>query len=55
MLSSQVFVTSTDALIGTLDHKGSGYRGRFNWPTNPRNVTVRSSLGGSDSADVALK
>jgi hypothetical protein len=51
----QVFVTSTDALIGTLDHKGSGYRGRFNWPSNPQNVTVRSNSGGSDSADVALK
>jgi hypothetical protein len=51
----QVFVTSTDALIGTLDHKGSGYRGRFDWPSNPQNVTVRSSSGGSDSAAVTLK
>lgn len=52
----QVFVTSTDALIGTLGKNGNGrYRGQFNWPTNPKNVTVRSRAGGSDSADVALK
>jgi hypothetical protein len=51
----QVFATATDALIGTLDHKGSGYRGRFDWPTNPLHVTVRSSSGGSDSANVTLK
>jgi hypothetical protein len=48
-------VTSTGALIGTLDHKGNGYRGRLDWPMNPGNVTVRSSSGGSDSSDVSLK
>ncbi len=52
----QVFVTSTDALIGTLSGNGSGrYRSRFAWPTNPQNITVRSSSGGSDSAAVTLK
>lgn len=52
----QVFVTSTDALIGTLSSGGNGrYRGRFAWPTNPQSITVRSSSGGSDSTTVTLK
>jgi len=43
----QVFVTATGQLIGTLSNNGGGqYRGEFSPPTNPQNITVRSSLGG---------
>jgi hypothetical protein len=43
----QVFVTATGQLIGTLSNNGGGqYRGEFSTPTNPQNITVRSSLGG---------
>jgi hypothetical protein len=46
-------VTSTNQLIGTLNNDGSGrYSARFSLSTNPQNVTVRSSLGGSASRDV---
>jgi hypothetical protein len=52
----QVFVTSTNQLIGTLQNDGGGrYRGTFDWPTNPQNITVRSSFGGSASRNVTLK
>jgi hypothetical protein len=52
----QVFVTSTNTLIGTLTNNGSGrYAGQFTWATNPQNVTVRSSLGGSSAKAVTLK
>ncbi len=52
----QVFVTATNTLIGTLQNDGGGrYRGDFSWPTNPQNITVRSSLGGSASRQVTLK
>jgi hypothetical protein len=52
----QVFVTSTNTLIGTLRNEGGGrYRGDFSWPTNPQNITVRSNLGGSASRTVTLK
>jgi probable HAF family extracellular repeat protein len=52
----QVFVTSTNTLIGTLRNEGGGrYRGDFSWPTNPQNITVRSNLGGSASRTVILK
>lgn len=52
----RVFVTSTDALIGTLGNDGGGrYRGQFSWPTNPQNITVKSSLGGSATRTVTLK
>ncbi len=52
----KVFVTATNELIGTLTNEGDGkYRGRFSWPVNPENITVKSSLGGKDSADVTLK
>jgi hypothetical protein len=51
-----VYVTSTNALIGTLRNEGSGrYRGDFSWSTNPQHITVRSSLGGSASRTVTLK
>jgi hypothetical protein len=47
------YVTSTNTLIGTLENRRDGsYRGTFKWPTNPQNVTVRSSSGGSDSRAV---
>jgi hypothetical protein len=51
-----VYVTSTNTLIGTLRNEGGGrYRGDLSWPTNPQNITVRSSLGGSASRTVTLK
>jgi probable HAF family extracellular repeat protein len=51
-----VYVTSTNALIGTLRNEGGGrYRGDFSWPANPQNITVRSNLGGSASRTVTLK
>jgi hypothetical protein len=52
----RVHVTSTNALIGTLRNEGGGrYRGDLSWSTNPQNITVRSSLGGSASRNVTLK
>ena len=52
----QVFVTSTNALIGTLTSNGNGkYTGQFTWNTNPQRITVRSSLGGSSTKAVTLK
>ena len=52
----KVYVSSTNALIGTLNNDGGGrYRGEFSWPSNPQNVTVRSSLGGSATRGVLLK
>jgi hypothetical protein len=51
-----VYVSSTNALIGTLNNEGGGrYRGEFSWPANPQNITVRSNLGGSASRTVTLK
>ena len=47
----RVYVTSTDEFIGTL----SDGKGEFSWPSNPGNITVRSSLGGSASRSVTLK
>jgi hypothetical protein len=52
----QAFVTSSGALIGTLTNSGGGtYQGQLSWPTNPQNVTVTSSLGGSGSLAVTPK
>ena len=52
----QVYVTSTNTLIGTLQNEGGGrYRGEFSWSTNPQNITIRSSLGGTASRAVTLK
>jgi hypothetical protein len=52
----QVFVTSTNALIGTLANVGGGrYESIFTWPTNPQSITVRSNLGGSATANVVVK
>jgi hypothetical protein len=44
----QVYVTSTNELIGTLSGNVDGsYTGDFTWATNPQMITVHSSLGGS--------
>ncbi|HEX7315084.1 MAG TPA: FG-GAP-like repeat-containing protein [Pyrinomonadaceae bacterium] len=51
----QVFVTSTGQLLGTLTSKGNKYSGDFNAATNPQNITVRSSLGGSATRAVNAK
>jgi hypothetical protein len=52
----KVYVTSTNALIGTLRNEGGGrYRGDFAWSSNPQSVTVRSSLGGSATRTVTVK
>ena len=52
----QVFQTATNQLIGTLTNNGGGkYTGQLSWPTNPQNITVKSSLGGSSSKAVTLK
>jgi hypothetical protein len=52
----RVYVTSTDALIGTLKSNGSGrFSASLSWPTYPENITVRSTFGGSASSAVALK
>ncbi len=54
--SLQVFVTSTNALIGTLTNTGNGrYSGQLSWPSNPQSITVRSNLGGSATRVVTLK
>jgi hypothetical protein len=50
------FVTSTGATIGRLTNVGGGnYRADFSYPTNPGNVTVTSSGGGSGSRAVVPK
>jgi hypothetical protein len=50
------YVSSTGALIGTLTNEGGGrYRGQFSWPSNPQNITVRSSLGGSATRAVTAR
>jgi hypothetical protein len=52
----QVYVTATNTLIGTLRNEGGGrYRGDFSWSSNPQNITVRSSLGGSATRAVTVK
>lgn len=52
----RVFLTSTGTLIGTLSNDGGGrYRGQLSWSTNPQNVTVTSSLGGTATRAVTLK
>ncbi|MGB7923166.1 MAG: hypothetical protein WCF57_07975 [Pyrinomonadaceae bacterium] len=49
------YVTSTGALIGTLSGSGGRYSGQFSVSTNPQNITVRSSLGGSATRAVSAK
>jgi hypothetical protein len=51
-----VYVTSTSTLIGSLRNEGGGrYRGDFSLSSNPQNITVRSSLGGSATRAVTVK
>src|SRR5215203_2700233 len=50
------YVTSTDALVGTLTNNGGGkYSGQFSWPSNPQSITVRSSFGGQATRTVTRK
>lgn len=49
------YVTSTNALIGTLTKQGDRFIGKFSWPTNPANVTVKSSAGGMASKSVVTR
>ena len=50
------YVTSTGQLIGTLASNGSGrYSLQINWPSNPQNITVRSSAGGTATRAVTVK
>jgi hypothetical protein len=49
-------VTSTNQLIGTMSNQGGDrYELRITWPTNPQNVTVRSSLGGTETRAVTAR
>jgi carbon monoxide dehydrogenase subunit G len=51
-----VYVTATNATIGTLTGDGSGrFRGNLNFGTNPGNITVKSSGGGSATRSVIAK
>ncbi|MFN2541262.1 MAG: Ig-like domain-containing protein [Chthoniobacterales bacterium] len=47
-----VYNTATNAVIGTLPSSGTG---KFRVSSNPGNITVKSSLGGSASATVRAK
>lgn len=49
------YVTSTNALIGTLTKQSDRFIGKFSWPTNPVNVTVKSSAGGMASKSVVTR
>ena len=52
----QVFVTSTNQLIGTLANNGGGrFRGQFSWPVNPQTITVKSSFGGQATRTVTVR
>ncbi|MFL6505057.1 MAG: FG-GAP repeat domain-containing protein [Candidatus Udaeobacter sp.] len=52
----QVFVTSSNQLIGTLSNDGGGrYRGDFAWPVNPQSITVRSNFGGQATRTVTAR
>lgn len=53
----RVYNTATGTLIGTLTNQGGGrYRATFsNVTSNPGNITIRSSLGGSATRNVTTK
>jgi len=52
----RVYVTATDALIGTMKSNGDGrFSAQLSWPTNPNNITVRSSFGGFATRAVTVK
>ncbi len=51
-----VSVTSTGQVLGTLSNQGNGtYRGKFTVASNPVNITVTSSLGGTATAAVRVR
>lgn len=51
-----VYAAATGQVIGVLANRGGGrYDATFSVATNPQNVVVKSSLGGSASRAVALK
>jgi uncharacterized repeat protein (TIGR01451 family) len=51
-----VYVTSTGQFIGTLVRNSNGrYSLQISWPSNPQNITIRSSAGGSVSTTVTVK
>ncbi|MET0623713.1 MAG: hypothetical protein ABW250_12085 [Pyrinomonadaceae bacterium] len=51
-----VYVAATGQVIGVLSNRGGGrYDRTFSVATNPQNVVVKSSLGGSASRAVSLK
>ncbi|HEX3420958.1 MAG TPA: hypothetical protein VHT01_07000, partial [Candidatus Udaeobacter sp.] len=51
-----VYVTSTNVTIGALTNDGKGKsKGLLNWATNPVNIIVRSSSGGTATRAVTLK
>lgn len=51
----QVYVTSTETLLGTMRKKNTSYSGKFSVATNPQNITVKSSLGGSATSPVTSR
>jgi len=52
----RVYVTATGAFIGTMTNNGGGrFSALLSWPVNPKNITVRSSLGGAASRAVTLR
>jgi hypothetical protein len=52
----RVFAGTSTLRIGTLTHVGGGqFTGQFAWGNNPGTITVRSSLGGSATANVTAK
>lgn len=52
----KVYVAATGTLVGTLANAGGGaYKGQFSWPSDPQNITIKSSLGGTATGTVTLK
>jgi hypothetical protein len=51
----KIYVTATGAFIGTMKNRSVGYSAVLSWPSNPQNITVRSSLGGVASSAVTVK
>ena len=51
-----VSVTRTGAILGVMTNKGGGnYTAKFNGIANPKNITVKSNRGGSDTAKVKAR
>lgn len=52
----QVFITSSNQLVGTLTNNGGGkYSGQFNLTANPQSITARSNGGGQATRAVSVK